>query len=256
MRGIATSLSVLLVCLTMGCRRDQAPAGKPEILVLAASSLTDVLTEASRVFERAGHGKVRLSFDATSRLARQLQQGAPGDVIVCADEAWMDELDKTGDVDPRTRVAVASNALVLIVRAGTEPPADPRALAQSEGRVVLAGESVPAGRYARDALGSLGVWQRVAPRVVTAPNVRAVLAVVARGEAVAGVVYATDAAIAKDVTVAFAFPEHSHAPVVYPAAVATHSKHAAQAEAFIAFLRSDEGRRIFASAGFRPAEKE
>lgn len=252
----ALSVSVLLACLTVGCRRDDARAEKPEILVLAASSLTDVLTEASSAFERTGKGRVRLSFDGTSRIARQLQQGAPGDVIVSADEEWMDELEKTRDVDPSTRATVALNALVLIVRAGAVVPADPRALAEATGRVALAGESVPAGRYARAALESLGVWARVAPRVVTAPNVRAVLAVVERGEADVGVVYATDAAIAKDVTVAFAFSVESHPPVVYPAAVATHSKHRSQATDFVAFLQSDEGRRIFAQAGFRLPGKE
>lgn len=231
-----------------------AVAGEPPITVLAASSLTESLQAVADAWTARGHPAPTLSFDASSRLARQVDAGAPADLFFSADAGWMDWLAGRGLVDPTTRVDLLGNALVVVVPAGSDLTvsaatglADPRVR-----HLALAGESVPAGRYAREALRALGAWDGVADRVVSGDSVRATLAWVAAGEADAGLVYATDARVEPRVTVAWTVPADAHPPIVYPAAVVRKSAHRAEAEAFLAFCRGEVGRETFAAAGFSP----
>jgi molybdate transport system permease protein len=226
------------------------------LLVLAAASLTDVLPAVVEAWEEGGGRPVRFSFAATSRLARQVDQGSPGDVFVSADQEWMDWVEERGWIVPASRTVVAANRLVVAVPVGRPGYlAGPAALVNpvAVARIGIADANAPAGRYARQALEWAGVWGAVEDRVVRGGSVRGTLEWIARGEVDAGIVYGTDATVEPRVTVAFALPPESHLEVVYPAAVLRTSTAAAEAADFVAFLAGERAREIFASAGFRPA---
>lgn len=224
-------------------------------LVLAAASLQESLNAAADAWAAKGHERPVLSFAGSSALARQIEAGAPADMFISADEAWMDELARKGLIRRGTRASFLSNRLVLIVPAGA--PLDiairrgfPLARRLGAGRLAMADpDAVPAGRYGRQALSSLGVWPQVAPKVVRAENVRAALALVQRAEARAGIVYATDARATKGVAVAGMFPAASHSRISYPLAILRTVSHP-DAERFRAFLLSPQGKAVFARYGF------
>lgn len=224
-------------------------------LVLAAASLHEALSEAGDVWARAGHPRPVLSFAASSALARQIVAGAPADLFISADAAWMDELAKKSLIRRATRATLARNQLVLIAPAArplTLKIARGFALRRALGRERLAiadPDAVPAGRYAKAALDYLGVWQAVAPQIVRADNVRAALQLVAHDEVRAGIVYATDARATRAVRVIGSFPAASHRPIVYPIAQLSASSNR-EASGFSAFLLSRSGQAIFARHGF------
>lgn len=225
------------------------------LLIAAAASLSGVLPEVGRAWTKTSGVKVEFTFDATSRLARQISEGAPLDALISADEEWMDALSKEGKIAPETRADLLTNRLVAVVPAKDGSAlAGPRDLAAAGVKhLALAGEAVPAGKYARAALESTGLWSAVEPKVVRAEHVRAALRWVSSGEAEAGIVYATDAAGEPKVKVAFVFPATSHPPIVYPAAAVKNSAHAAQAAAFLTFCRGPEAIALFKAAGFGAA---
>ncbi len=224
-------------------------------VVLAAASLQESLTEAADVWAAKGHPKPILSFAASSALARQILAGAPADLFLSADEPWMDAIAKAGLLRPGTRTELLGNQLVLIARASSKlrlTPARgfPLAKALGTGRLALADPAaVPAGKYAKAALTALGVWRGVAAKVAPAENVRAALALVERGAAPLGIVYATDARASKAVRVVGVFPASSHPPIRYPVALLKASRHR-DAAGFRTFLLSAQGRAIFARHGF------
>lgn len=243
-------LLVLGVVGVLGLR--PAVAAPAPLVVLAASSLTETLQQVGAAWTAQGHPAVTFSFDASSRLAKQVEAGAPADAFFSADTEWMDYLAQRGRIDPATRVDLVGNELVVVVPAGGPAVASAAELARPEVRhLALAGENVPAGRYARAALASLGVWEAVQARVVSGDNVRTVLGWVASGEADAGVVYATDVRVAPTARVAFRFPPSSHPHIVYPAAVVMGAAHAADAADFLAYCRSPAGMAVFTAAGFQ-----
>lgn len=246
---IPLGLLLLTLLLPPGA---QASEGGP--VVLAAASLTEALQAAGAAWAAKGHPAPTFSFDASSKLAKQVEAGAPADLYLSADAAWMDYLDQRGLVDHATRVDLLGNRLVVVV-----PASSPLSLTSAQGlatpavrRLALAGENVPAGSYGRAALRNLGAWDAVKDRVVSGDNVRTVLGWVAAGEADAGLVYATDAKVEPRVKVALGLPDGSHAPIVYPAAVVKGAAHAKEASDFLAFCRSAEGMAVFTAAGFRP----
>lgn len=224
-------------------------------VVLAAASLQESMTEAANVWTAKGHARPVLSFAASSGLARQIESKAPADVFVSADEVWMDDIERKGLLKADTRQSFLSNRLVLIASANNAVyfrivPNFPLAQALGDGRLSLADtDAVPAGKYAKQALQNLNVWSLVQNRIARGENVRAALALVERGEAPLGIVYATDAVASKKVRVAGTFPESSHPPITYPIATLKTSKHR-EADAFRKFLVSPEGRRIFTKYGF------
>jgi molybdate transport system permease protein len=217
--------------------------------VLAASSLAEVLPEVAAAWVGEGGARVRFSFDATSRLAPQALEGAPGDVFFSADRDWMEWLLERGGVDAASVRDFLGNELVVVVRSGASAPGEPRDLA-SMGRLALAGENVPAGRYAREALEAVGVWAQVEERVIRGGSVRGALEWAARGEVDGAVVYRTDALTESSVRVAFELPVDSHRPVRYPAGILIGSGQPELAGAFLDFCASRRGREIFAGAGF------
>jgi len=223
--------------------------------VLAAASLQESLTAAADAWTARGNARPVLSFAASSALARQVEAGAPADLFISADEEWMDYVAGKRLIRANSRVSFLSNRLVLIAPATSTARLTirrnfPLARALGTGRLAMANpDSVPAGRYGRAALTSLGVWSSVAGKVARAENVRAALALVERGEAPFGIVYATDARASRGVRVVGTFPAASHPAITYPIAALRASAHP-QAEGFRRFLISRQGRAIFARFGF------
>lgn len=246
-------LSLFLLVLSLGLSPAQAQQRGP--LVLAAASLQEALTEAADVWAAKRHPRPIISFAGSSALARQIESGAPADLFISADEEWMNHVAGKGLLRPNSRVSFLSNWLVLIAPAGsTARLAIGRgfllARALSNGRLAMADpDSVPAGKYGKASLVSLGVWPSVEAKIARAENVRAALALVERGEAPFGVVYATDARASTRVRVVGAFPANSHPPITYPVAILRTSTNP-EAEAFRRFLISREGKAIFTRRGF------
>jgi len=230
-----------------------APAAADELYVFAAASLTEALEELAAAHEKQTGTKVLLNLGASSTLARQIEEGAPADLFLSADEAKMDLLAERGLILPGTRRSVLSNTLVVVVPAeGGLPIAAPRDLAGPRVKAIALAEpqTVPAGIYAKQYLVGLKLWDAVAARVVPTENVRAALAAVGAGNADAGIVYKTDAAISKDVRVAFEVPAAEGPRISYPFAVVRASPRPEAARRFLAFLDSAAGREVFARRGF------
>jgi molybdate transport system substrate-binding protein len=234
------SLLAAAAVLLPGTRRAGAQAAP---IVFAAASLTDALRDLARHWEAGGQAAPRLSFAASSALARQIEQGAPADLFLSADEPWMDYLEARNLIAKATRISPVGNALVLVAPADAARPValardtDLLALLGAQGRLATGDPAhVPAGRYARAALEWMGQWQAVAPRLARAENVRAALLLVERGEVPFGIVYATDAAASAGVRALATFPAESHPPITYPFALTRRAADNAQARALLGFL--------------------
>jgi molybdate transport system substrate-binding protein len=231
------------------------PAAGAGVTVFAAASLKDALDEQARQFEARGGDKVVVAYAGSNALARQIDAGAPADLFISADLEWMDYLDQRRLLAPGTRVTLLGNTLVLIAPATSGVALKigtgfALASALAGGRLAMANpESVPAGRYGRSALQSLGVWSGVEKQVARTENVRAALALVARGEAPLGIVYGTDAVADKTVRVVDVFPPGSHPPILYPAAVVATSR-ALTARTLLDYLRSAAAAPIWERYGF------
>jgi molybdate transport system substrate-binding protein len=253
-RACGAALAALI--LLAGPASAQQQQDRPPLLVFAAASLKNALDEiGARCATEAGV-KVAASYAASGVLARQMENGAPADLFVSADREWMDYAQERKLIRPETRGDLLGNALVLIGPKGAapveiRPGVDLAGLLGSGGRLAM-GEprSVPAGRYAEQALTTLGAWDAVKGRAAFAENVRAALALVSRGEAPYGIVYRSDAVADPNVAVAGTFPADSHPPIVYPAAVAASTGRAAEAAGFLAWLRSAAARVVFEKQGF------
>jgi molybdate transport system substrate-binding protein len=224
--------------------------------VFAAASLTDALGEVDREFTAHTGIAVKASFAASSVLAKQVEAGAPADVFFSADVPWVDYLDQRGLLKAGTRHDLLGNALVLIAPADSTvqlsiAPRFQLLAALGEGRLAMADpDSVPAGRYAREALTRLDVWDSISGRLARAENVRAALAYVARGEVPLGIVYQTDAQAEKRVRIVAVFPADTHPPITYPVALTARAR--PQATRFTQFLMGESARRIFERYGFVP----
>lgn len=224
-------------------------------VILAAASLQESLEAVAKVWTAKGHPAPVLSFAGSSALARQVEAGAPADLFISADEEWMDTLAGKGLIRPQTRATMLGNSLVLIAPAASRIALDPvpgfgLAQALGSGKLALADPAgVPAGRYARQALEKLGVWDQVAGRVAAGDSVRAALALVAQGEAPLGIVYATDATAEPRVRVVATFPAASHVPITYPVAVLKTSR-SPDTEALRTFLLSAQAQAMFRRYGF------
>jgi|HubBroStandDraft_3_1064219.scaffolds.fasta_scaffold34833_3 molybdate transport system substrate-binding protein len=250
---IGTSLA-LAAPAAAGPGAPAATSVPGEILVFAAASLTDALAQVDAAFTAGSGVKVKVSFAASSVLAKQIEAGAPADVFLSADLQWMDYLEEHGLLRAGTRHDLLGNALVLIA------PADSTLQLQIAKGFNLAGalgggrlstgdpDSVPAGIYAKAALTQLGVWPSVADRLVRAENVRAALAYVARGETPLGIVYKTDAQAEKRVRVVGVFPADSHPPITYPVALTAGAR--PPAARYAEFLHSAAAHELFVRRGF------
>jgi molybdate transport system substrate-binding protein len=243
----------LALAAAVACRSGGPPA-PPDVLVFAASSLKDVVDDLAAVAEARAGARMRVSYAASSSLARQIDEGAPADVFISADLDWMDYLAERSQVQMGTRVNLAGNRLVLIAPASRPvtlqvAPGFSLAAALGGGRLAIADPaSVPAGKYAKASLAALGVWDSVASRLAPAEHVRAALTLVSRAEAPLGIVYYTDALADPAVAIVDTFPETTHPPIVYPAVLTSRARPAAKR--VLDFLRSDEARAVFERRGF------
>ncbi len=239
----------------MAAAAPSASSAERDVTVFAAASLTNALQDIGREYEASGGGKVKFSFAASSLLARQIEAGADADVFFSADVEWMDYLAERKLIRTATRRDVLSNRLVLVAPLGstvalTIAPGFALAAALGDSRLALADpDTVPAGKYAKAALTTLGVWDAVANKIARAENVRAALAYVARGEALLGIVYETDAKAESNVRTVDVFPADTHPRIVYPVAL-TASADGPEAKAFLAYILSDKAAVVFKRYGF------
>ena len=250
-RGFAASLAAGWLAAALLA----APAAAQDVTVFAAASLKNALDNVAAAWKADAGKEAVISYAASSALAKQIEEGAPADVFISADLAWMDYLSERGLVRKDTVVELLGNRLVLVA------PADSTAAIDLEPGFDLAGllgdghlamgqvDSVPAGVYGKAALTSLGAWDGVSARVAQAENVRAALALVSTGEAPLGIVYQTDANADPKVKVVGVFPADSHPPIVYPAAETAAAK-GEGAAAFLAYLQGAKARPLFEEQGF------
>ena len=246
---------LVLACLLFALAPLGATA-QETITVFAAASLKNALDDVDAAFAKATGTKMRASYEASSALARQIEQGAPADVFISADLRWMDYAAEHKLIKPDTRVNLLGTRLVLIApkdsRLDHVPIAQGFDIAKlaGDGRIAVADvKAVPAGLYAKAALTKLGAWTAAEPKLAQAENVRATLAFVARGETPLGIVYETDARIEPKVKIVGVFPDGSYPPVTYPVA-ATASTTKAGVSKYLDFLRSKQARDIFEKYGF------
>lgn len=242
--------ALAFVCATLFAE----PAPAADITVFAAASLTDSLTEIGNAYEAKTGNHVVFSFAASSALAQQIANSSGADMFVSADLDWMDYLEKKRLLKSGTRRTLLGNRLVLIAPSGLKvnvkiAPHFDLARALGNSRLALADPaSVPAGKYGKQALANLGVWNSVKDKLAVAENVRAALAYVARGETTLGIVYNTDAKIEPRVHVVGIFPDTSHKPVLYPVALTTDAKPGAAD--FEKYLQSPAAKTVFEKDGF------
>ncbi|MED1745953.1 molybdate ABC transporter substrate-binding protein [Brevibacillus borstelensis] len=267
---LSTLLFAILLLMAVGCStqtaqpQSQQPdtasqsAEKPlqiELMVSAAASLTDALNEIKPLFEQE-HPGVTLTYvlGSSGKLATQIEQGAPTDVFLSASKKDMDKLEEKQLIQKDSRTDFAKNALVLVVgKESTLSVGSFEDLTKDEIKHLAVGQpdSVPAGRYAKEALEHLKLWEPLADRLVFGSDVRQVLTFVESGNAEAGIVYASDAAISEKVKVAAKANEEWHKPIVYPGAITSSTEHADLAKAFIAYLSSEKGKEILQKYGFQ-----
>ncbi|WP_265518529.1 molybdate ABC transporter substrate-binding protein [Nitratireductor luteus] len=226
-----------------------------KIVVFAAASMKEAIDAAVEAFGRTIDAEVIVSFASSSVLARQIEAGAPADIFISANQDWMNRLEGAGLLRGPSRRDIAGNDLVIAAAGPMPKIADPRVLL-GRGRFAMGDPGhVPAGMYAKAALESLGLWERLRDGAVFAENVRVALEFARRGEVTAAIVYGSDQkATSDDLVRVYTFPGDSHPPIVYPAAATR--KGTAAAENFLDFLSGAEGRAIFARYGFAPVPED
>lgn len=235
------------------------PAAKAEggadVTVFAAASLKNALDAIDAEWKTESGKEAAVSFAASSALAKQIEQGAPADVFISADIPWMTYLKDKNLIKTESEVVLLGNRLVLIAPADAsseikiEKDFDLAKLL-GDGRLAVGNvDSVPAGKYAKEALEKLGVWDSVESKLAQSENVRAAMALVSTGEAPLGIVYETDAKADPKVKVISTFPEGSHAPIHYPAALIADAK-SADAPAYLEFLKGEKAKALFEEQGF------
>jgi molybdate transport system substrate-binding protein len=251
-------LAGLFVAFAVSLAAIPAPAAAQDksLTIFAAASMKNALAEIDAAYTAKTGVKITVSYAASSALAKQIEQGAPADVFIAADTDWMDYATSKQTINESSRVNLLGNSIVLI--APKDSKVDNVGIAAGFDLAKLAGDgriatgdvkSVPVGKYAKAALEKFGAWQAAEPKFAMAESVRAALTLVARGEAVLGIVYFTDAKVEAGVKIVGTFPTDSHAAIVYPVAATTTAK--PEASDYLAFLRSTAAKTIFEKYGFK-----
>ncbi|ASY64372.1 Molybdenum ABC transporter, periplasmic molybdenum-binding protein ModA [Sinorhizobium sojae CCBAU 05684] len=250
LKGLALALGILLLGAGF------TPVRTAErVTIFTAASLKNALDAVNAEWKRQTGSDVTASYAASSALAKQIEQGAPADIFISADLAWMDYLAGKNLIKADSRSNLLGNRLVLVSAKADAAPVDIKvgldlAGLLGDGRLAMgAVDSVPAGKYGKAALEKLGLWPTVADRVAGAESVRAALLLVSRGEAPYGIVYQTDAAADPGVKVVGTFPEDSHPPIIYPIAITADSA-SPNAAAYLDFIRSPDAAPLFEAQGF------
>jgi molybdate transport system substrate-binding protein len=249
--GLFTAFVILL-----GAMQSPAFADDKTLTVFAAASMKNALDEVDAAYTAKTGVKINASYAASSTLAKQIEQGAPADVFVSADTDWMDYAIKQKNINEQTRVNLLGNSIVLIAPKDSKidnvnigPGFDLAKLA-GDGKIATGDvKAVPVGKYAKAALEKLGAWQAAEPKFAMAESVRAALTLVARGEAVLGIVYSTDAKVEPDVKIVGTFPADTHPPIIYPVAATTTAK--PETSDYLAFLRTSAAKAILEKYGFK-----
>lgn len=256
---------LLLMIVTMMVLNGTGPgfavkngiAAEGEVIVFAAASTTNAVTEIGDLFAAGGFGQITTSFASSSTLAKQIASGAPADVFLSANIKWMDFLEEKGAVEKTSRFDLLGNRIVLIAPAQSSVQTlevkrglDLAALLGRGGRLSMGDpEHVPAGIYGKQAMEGLGLWEQVKDRLAPMKDVRAALVMVERAEVPLGLVYSTDAAVSEKVRTVGIFPEESHPPIVYPVAAVAGQRTDAAAK-FLNFLKTQEAQAVFKKYGF------
>ena len=245
----------LVLSILVGSNHAPAVAQAKTLTIFAAASMKNALDDISAAYTAKSGVKVVASYAASSTLAKQIEHGAPADIFVSADAEWMDYAIAGKTINQPTRVNLLGNSIVLIaprdskIEMITIGPGFDLARLAGAGRIATGDvKAVPSGKYARAALEKLGAWQAAEPKFAMAESVRAALALVARGEAPLGIVYATDAKVEPGVRIVGTFPADSHPAIIYPAAATVTAK--PEAALFLVFLRSSAAKTIFEKHGF------
>jgi molybdate transport system substrate-binding protein len=232
----------------------QAQGG--DLVVFAAASLKNALDAIHAQWQKETGKSAKIAYAASSALAKQIEQGAPAQLFISADIPWMDYVEKKDLIRKETRSNLLGNRIVLIApkdkaKAVDIKPGFDLARVLGDGRLAMANvEAVPAGRYGKASLEKLGVWPSVSGKLAQAENVRAALLLVSRGEAPAGIVYQTDAAADKGVTIIGTFPQDTHPPIIYPIALTKTKTAGADAAALLAYIKSAKARPLLEAQGF------
>lgn len=246
---------ILNIILFIALAVQSATAAWADTTVFAAASLRNALDEVRQTWAAQHGGKVVVSYAGSSALARQIEKGAPADIFISADLAWMDYLAQRRLVNDGSRVNLLRNELVMVAPVSARISVELKRGLQlgqllGKDRMAMADpDHVPAGKYGKAALEALGLWPQVADKLARGENVRTALNYVARGETPLGIVYRTDAAAEAKVRVIAAFPADTHPPIVYPAALLAGGNNA-QAAAFFSYLKSSAAAGIFRKHGF------
>ena len=230
------------------------------VMIYAAASTTNAITDIGKAFEAKGLGKVVTSFASSSTLAKQIEQGAPAQVFISADEPWMNYLEEKKLIEPGSRFNLLGNKLVLIAPSGSSVskveigPKVELVKLLGDGKLATGDpDHVPAGKYAKAALSKLGVWNDIEGKLARTQDVRGALTLVERGETPLGIVYATDAAVTPKVKVIGIFPADTHPKIVYPTALIA-GKTSPVAKSFLEFLKTPEAKAVFEKYGFTAAQ--
>jgi molybdate transport system substrate-binding protein len=256
LRTLFPLLTIALLLLTSGFTDPCQAAESESVTVFAAASTTNAINDIGKLFAEKGKGTIVASYASSSTLAKQIENGAPANVFISADEPWMNYLEERKLIEPGSRFDLVGNKLVLIAPSGSSvdkmeigPKVDLLKVLR-DGRLATGDpDHVPAGRYAKTALEKLGVWNNVESKLARAPDVRGALTLVERGETPLGIVYSTDASITPKVKVVGVFPADSHPKIVYPTALVA-GKATAAAKSFLEFLKTPEAKAVFEKYGF------
>lgn len=243
----------LLAAVLAGCGGTGGTA-ETQITVSVAASLQDALGEIQKIYAvKKPKVKVTINFASSGSLQRQIEQGAPVDLFLSAGSKQMDELESKDLIIKESRTDILSNDLVLITSKDNNTVKSFQDLSNPGVKIIGIGapESVPAGKYAKEALTFMKLWDTLTPKLVQAKDVRQVLAYVETGNAEAGLVYGSDANISDKVKIAAVAPADSHMPIVYPAAIIAAAKNKTAAEEFLNFLQTEEAARVFVKYGFK-----
>ena len=254
-RVFAAALAAAALASAAGGARPAEAQGK-DVVILAAASLKNALDDASAAWTKQTGKSTKISYAASSALARQVEAGIPADIFISADVPWMNHVAERNLIKAPSRSDFLGNQIVLIAAKDSkidlkiDKGFGLRAALGNDGRLAMGNvDSVPAGKYGKAALESLGVWSSVADRVAQAENVRMALTLVSRGEAPLGIVYKTDAASDPNVRIVGAFPDGTHPPIIYPMALLAGSTNP-DAQAFVDYLKSPAARPFFEKQGF------
>ncbi|MGI8313979.1 molybdate ABC transporter substrate-binding protein [Halobacillus mangrovi] len=248
---------LLFVLFLFGCASEPEP--KTTLTISAAASLTDAIQEIANTYEETHNVTIRMNFAGSGKLAQQIEQGAPVDLYLSANQAWMNKLVNKNLVEPDSRTDLTSNRIVLIGAKGKEqqgPLEELPSWSTDQQLAIGDPESVPAGTYTKQALQTIQVWGKIQSQLVFSSDVRQVLAYVKSGNVGYGFVYASDAQISEHISILSTLDPKWHKPIIYPAAILSTSDQKKEAKSFLSYLLSEPSQKILHNYGFQKVDDQ